>query len=138
MHYSYEIDISPSDTVNNPLELHVKLSAGIIFSVDFLFEVGDGFSSCVTLWDNAVQVLPSNQEGWYSADGLLIVAPVWYKIDERGNDLYVVAWNRGGVNDHTVNMTISVQGVDEPQVIDLINAQNGIFERLLNVLKEIS
>jgi hypothetical protein len=138
MHYSYEIDISPDNTVSNPLELHIKLAAGIILSVDFLFEVGDRFSSCVTLWDNAVQILPSNSDGWYSADGLLINAPVYYKINERGNDLYVIAWNRGGVYDHTVTMMISVESVDEPKVMELIKSQNGIFERLLNAIKEIS
>ena len=136
MHYSYEITITPDNTASNPLVQHIKLASGIILGVDFLFEVGDGFSSCITLWDNAVQILPSNSDGFYSADGILVNAPLWYKINERGNDLYVVGWSRGGPYEHTTTIMISVQSSDEPQVMELIQAQNGIFERLLNVIKD--
>lgn len=135
MHYSYEIDILTTHTVDAPFVYPIKLTAGILFNVDLLFEVGDGYSSCVILWDQANQILPSNPDGWYSADGLLIVAPCWYNLGDKGNDLYFIAWNRGGLHNHTVNVMLSVKDPAEPDMMSLIQAQNAIIERQISVLK---
>lgn len=135
LHYSYEIDVLVEHTADSPLIYPIKLTAGILTNAEFLFEVGDGYSTCILLWDDANQILPSNPDGFYCADGLLVSAPLWHNLSKSNNQLYVIAWNRGGVYDHSVNLMLSVKAPDEPDVTQLIDAQNGILDRLITTLK---
>jgi hypothetical protein len=137
MHYSYEVTIEPEHTTTSPLIFPIKLSAGILFNVDLLFEVGDGFSSCVMLYDRAKQILPSNPDGFYAADGLLISAPLWYNLDEEDNNLNVIAWNRGGVYSHTVAIMLSVKAVDEPDVNSIMSMMIDTIDRLITLMRSV-
>lgn len=137
MHYSYEVDVLTSYTEAVPLVQPLKLSAGILFNADFLFEVGDGYSSCVILWNRATQILPSNPDGWYSADGLLISAPCWYDLSQNDTELYLIAWNRGGMYDHTINVMLSVKAPNEPDVETAIKYQNDILSRQIDLMRSM-
>lgn len=137
MHYTYEIDITPAHTVLSPLVVPIKLNAGVLFNADLLFEVGDGYSSCIELWDKSTQILPTNQESWYSADGLLISAPCWYSLSDNGNDLYVIAWNRGGVYNHTVTLMLSVKDPAEPDLYSILATQNDLLYRQIEMLRSM-
>jgi hypothetical protein len=108
-----------------------------LFNVELLYEVGDGFSTCVLLCDDSKQVLPSNPDGFYCGDGILITAPVWYDMQDEGNNLYVVAWNRGGVYNHSVNIMLSVKGVDEPDTNSIQVMMIETIDRLITLMRSI-
>lgn len=137
MHYSYEVTIETTDTVADPLEYEIKLGSGIITGVELLFEVGDGFSSCVQLWDRGKQILPTNPDGFYAADGLLIEAPLYYSLDDEDNVLYVIAWNRGGVYAHAVTVMISVKANDEPDVTSLMGLMIETIDKLITLMRSV-
>lgn len=135
MHYSYEIDVLTSYTADAPLVYPIKLASGILKQADFLFEVGDGYSSCVILYDRSIQLLPSNPDGFYTADGLLVSAPLHYNLDKNDNDLFLIAWNRGGVYDHTINVMLSVQSVDEPDPSSQVSLLRETVDRLIDLMR---
>lgn len=135
MHYSHEIDILTTHTAAAPLEQLLKFTAGKLKSVDILFEVGDGYSSCLQIYTNGYQLLPSNSDGYYSADGLLVHAPVFLDMSEEENELWVVAWNRGGLYDHAVTLMFDVQGPNEPEILDLIKLLTDIINRVVDLIK---
>jgi hypothetical protein len=136
MHYSYEIDITTADDIDAPVVFPIKLQSGILTEFDLVFEVGDGYSSCVSLWDKTIQLLPNNSEGYYSGDGIRINAPLYHKLSEIGNDLYIVAWNRGGIYDHTVSVMLSVKGDNEPDVTDLMDKLLSVIDNGIDLIKK--
>lgn len=135
MHYSFEFSVAPTDTIASPLVFDIKLTAGILTGVDFLFEVGDGFASCVQLWNRGEQLLPSNPDGFYAADGLLIPCPIWYDMSKEDNSLRVVAWNRGGTYNHTISIMLAVKGVDEPDIMNIQQMMITTIDRLITVIR---
>lgn len=135
MHYSYEVTVTASDTIDDPVILPITLGAGIITDAQFLFDIGDGFSTCVCLWTNYHQLLPTNPDGFYSADGLMIPAKLWHSLEKEGNVLYIVAWNRGGLYDHTVNVMLDVRGPEEPDIHELALRQIEVTHRLIDLMK---
>ena len=137
MHYSYEIDVTTSHTVDDPLIYHVKLASGKLTEMQTVFEVGDGYSSCVTLWDGSKQLLPTNLDGYFTGDGLAVYSPINYDLTENGNNLYLVAWNRGGVYDHAVNVMLAVKGDDEPDVLSLMTLLNATVNRLIDLCRAL-
>ena len=135
MHYSYELTVSTSDTAEDPQVYHIKLASGILKEMQTVFEVGDGYSSCITLWDRGKQLLPTNPDGFFTGDGVSVFSPIHYDLDAEDNDLYIVAWNRGGVYDHAVNIMLSVQGSDEPDIIGVMKLMNETIDRLITLCK---
>ena len=137
MHYSYEILVSPDDDVDNPVVFPVHLGSGKLHEVVIQFEVGDGFSTAVTIWNRANQLLPSNADGIYSGDGSIIYAPIFYDLDIDDNELYCIAWNRGGLYDHNVNLMLSVRGSDEPEIMSLIETLRYTIEVLVSTIRSV-
>lgn len=137
MHYSYEILVSPDDDVENPVVFPVHLGSGKLHEVVIQFEVGDGFSTAVTIWNRANQLLPSNADGIYSGDGSIIYAPIFYDLDIDDNELYCIAWNRGGLYDHNVNLMLSVRGSDEPEILSLIETLRYTIEVLVSTIRSV-
>ncbi len=137
MHYSFEFDVLTTHTAASPLIQEIKLAAGILNKAELLFEVGDGFSSCVKLYGLGRQLLPSNPDGFYSADGLLIEAPLWYNLSKESNTVYIVAWNRGGVYNHTCTLMLSVKAADEPDTNSIMSLMIETIDRLITLMRSV-
>lgn len=137
MQYAYEVDVTPSDTTDDPIVYTCKLSAGILTKVSTLFEVGDGYSTCVQIWTPGAQLIPTNADSFLCGDAVLIESPTWYNIDENFNTLFIVAWNRGGVYDHSVNVMFDVRSPDEPDLYKVINAQAELMDRLISLIRSM-
>ena len=137
MHYSFEVPVSPDDDIESPLVFPIHLGSGKLHEVVFQFEVGDGFSSAITLWNRANQLLPSNADGIYSGDGSIIYAPIYYDLDVEDNELFVVAWNRGGLYDHSINVMLSVRGSDEPEILSLIETLKLTIDTLVSTIRSV-
>lgn len=137
MHYSFEVPVSPDDDIESPVVFPVHLGSGKLYEVVIQFEVGDGFSSAITLWNRANQLLPSNADGIYSGDGSIIYAPIYYDLDVEDNELFVVAWNRGGLYDHSINVMLSVRGSDEPEILSLIETLKLTIDTLVSTIRSV-
>lgn len=137
MHYSYEIDVSPSDTIDDPIIFHVKLASGIVRKMLTIFEEGDMFSTCVTLWDGAVQLVPSNVDGFLCGNNISIESTLHYDLTKSGNNLYLVIWNRGGVYSHTVNIYLDVKSDDEPDITSLQSLMIDTINRLIDLCRSL-
>ena len=137
MQYSYELTVGVGHTFADPLIFPVKLASGIVREMLTVFETGDGYSSCVTLWDASKQLVPANSDGWLTGDGLMYVSPLHYDLDENGNTLYIVAWNRGGVYDHSVNVLITVSDPEDLSQSQLTQLMIDTINRLIDLCKRL-
>ncbi|DBA35226.1 TPA_asm: hypothetical protein vir530_00002 [dsDNA virus vir530] len=136
MHYSHELTVLPTNTIDNPVVKAIGASSGILTDMEVLFEVGDGFSTAVILCNRAMQLLPSNMDGFYTADGLLLHAPIYYNLDVEDNDLFLIAWNRGGDYSHSVNIMLSVRGNNEPDPNSIMVLMVETINRLISLMKQ--
>jgi len=137
MHYSYEATVLNTHTVSSPLVVPMKLGSGIFYKADVVFEVGDGFSTAVVIWDRAKQILPTNPDGFYSGDGVVYPCPCYYNLDKEDNDIFLIAWNRGGVYNHDVNVMLSVRGLDEPDEFGIMKLMTETINRLIQLCREL-
>lgn len=135
MQYSYELTVGVDDTSSDPLVFPVKLASGIVREMITVFEVGDGYSSCVTLWDPSKQLVPANSDGFLTGDGVLFSSPLHYDLDADGNTLYLVAWNRGGVYDHSVNVLITVSDPEDLSQSQLSQLMIDTINRLIDLCR---
>ena len=137
MQYSYELTVAVGNTLADPLIYPVKLASGIVREMLTVFEVGDGYSSCVTLWDASKQLNPTNSDGFLTGDGVMFVSPMHYDLDAEGNTLYLVAWNRGGVYDHSVNVLITVSDPEDLSQGQLTQLMIDTINRLIDLCKKL-
>lgn len=137
MHYSYEITVSSTDSVDDPLIFPVKLASGIIKTVEIYFPLGCRRTVRCSLFDRAAQVLPSNADGFYSLDGDTVRANLHYDMDAKDNILYLVAWSIGSVYDHTLTLHIEVQGKDEPDLQSLMVLMTQTIDRLISLCRSL-
>lgn len=135
MQFAHEIDVTPSNTASNPVIRQCKLSVGVLMKISTLFEVGDGYSTCVQYWTQGFQLIPSNTNSFLCGDAVLIESPTWLDLSENTDIVYVVAWNRGGIYDHSVNVMFDVRSVDEPDLHSVIATQNDLIDRLITTIR---
>ena len=137
MQYAYEIEVTPAHDAGDPVIFPVKLASGIVREMLTVFEVGDGYSSCVTLWDASKQLNPTNSDGFLTGDGVMFVSPMHYDLDTEGNTLYLVAWNRGGVYDHSVNVLITVSDPEDLSQSQLTQLMIDTINRLIDLCRKL-
>lgn len=135
MHYAYGVDVLPSNTVDNHVEVPVKLSAGIIKHISILFPPGCARLVCCTFWDGSEQLLPTNMETVYNEDSYAVEIDCYFPTWLFGNDFSILAWNIGTNYKHTVHVLIDVQGVDEPDLAQTVDTLNKTIDSLVAVLK---
>jgi hypothetical protein len=114
MHYAYDIVIAAANTYLNPAVENIKLTAGVIRHVSFIFPAGCARYVRCCLWDNAVQLLPTNPDSSYCEDNYSVEADCYIKIANTGNEFHIVGWNVGSQYAHTIHVLVDVEGVDEP------------------------
>ena len=137
MHYAYEVEITPTDTVDNYVVQPIILGSGIIRHVSIYFPSGCSRVVRCQLWDRANQVLPTNPDGWYAHDGASVEADLFYDLDRKGNELYFIAWSIGSSYDHTLTISLDVQGRDEPDPYSIMSLMNDTINRLIQLCREL-
>ena len=116
MHYSFFLTVTPANDVDNPAYCHIHLAAGVLENIKLFFPVGCSQVIRATLETDAVQLLPTNQNSYYSLDGEVVDANLHYDMDAETNSLWLKAWTIGSSYDHTLTLHCEVRGPDEPSL----------------------
>ena len=135
MHYSYEVTIDPEDTATSPVVYPIVLATGILRRVRIFFPLGCSRTVRCSLWDRAIQILPTNQDGYYALDGNMVDADVYYSLDSNDHYLYLVAWAVDSAYQHTLTIHLDVQGPEEPDANKVMVLMNSTIDRLITLCK---
>lgn len=135
MHYSYEVTVEPTDVLSDPLVFPIVLASGRLRRVKIYFPVGCSRTIRCQLWDRAIQLLPTNADGFYSLDGDTVDASIYYDLDVNDNVLYLVAWSIGSSYSHTLSVHAEVQAVDEPDPYSLMALMTETVDRLITLIR---
>lgn len=135
MHYVYDVPVLPANTAANFVQHSVKLAAGIIKHVSIIFPPGCARLVHVTIWNDSIQLLPTNPEAKYGEDAYVVEADCYIPTREFGNQLYVIAWTLGTQYKHVVTVMIDVQGIDEPDMGSSVTTLYNVVDLLVTALK---
>ena len=109
MHYAFEFTVSPEDTVDSPVVEQIILGSGIVKDVVFSFPYGCANTVRCYICNDSIQLLPINQDGYYSGDGFNLSASLWYDLVANSNKLYFVGWSVDAAYDHAIKIFINVK-----------------------------
>lgn len=137
MHYSYEVEVTPSDVVTDPVVYPIVLATGILRRVRIFFPYGCSRAVRCSLWDRSIQILPTNQDGYYSLDGEVADADVYYSLDDNDHYLYLVAWAVDTAYNHTITIHLDVQGPEEPDANKVMVLLNSTLDRLIDLCRSL-
>jgi len=135
MHYSYEGTVLTTNTVTNPKVVEMKLGAGILKRVVVDFPAGCNKHVKAFIMDRAVQVLPTNPEGFYSYEDYKVTADVYIPISTENNTLWLYAWNVDASWPHTISCLLDVESPDEPNIYRVLESFSGLLERFIDLLR---
>lgn len=136
MHYSYVLIVEPTNTVSSPAYVEMKLHAGIIRRVQIQFPRGPNFTVRCIITNGVVQLLPTNPDGYYRGDNIVIDAPCWFDTDEVGNTLYAVGWAVGARYRHTLTIMIDVIDREELDTLYAARHLNNAVSALVEYLRD--
>lgn len=117
MHYAYSITVQPSNTLSNPVTTRCKLTTGIIRHVSIQFPRGCHYAVRVQIHTDALQLLPSNPDGFYMADDYVIECDCYYPTEVFGNELIIRAWSHNARYPHTICVYIDLVEPAEYEVL---------------------
>lgn len=137
MHYSYEVEVTPDDSVTDPVVYPIVLATGILRRVRIFFPYGCVNSVRCCLYDRSLQILPTNQDGYYALDGDSVDADVYYNLDDNDHFLYLVAWSMGTDYDHSLSVHLDVQGPEEPDSNKVMVLLAETLERLIDLCRSL-
>ena len=137
MHYSYEAEVTPADTVDDPLVFPVTLTSGILKGLEVFFPSGCSRTVRIQLWNRGKQIAPSNADGFYALDGDKASAGLHYDIDKEDNELFVIGWNIGGMYDHVITIHLEVQGPEENTMDELVKLMLETINRLIDLMRSV-
>lgn len=138
MHYSFELVVEPANTVSNPAVTTMKLHAGIVRRVQIQFPPGPAYTVRCFITNGVVQLLPTNVNGYYKGDNIIVDASCWFDTSVFGNTLYAVGWNVGARYRHTLTIMIDVLEKEELETVYapkyLLNTTQLLVDYLSQVL----
>jgi len=117
MHYTYPITVQPSNTADKPVIVRCKLTTGIIRHVSIYFPRGCNYVVRVQIHTDALQLLPSNQDGYYTGNDYAVECSCYFPTDVFGNELIIRAWSRNARYPHTICVYIDLVEPAEYEVL---------------------
>jgi hypothetical protein len=137
MHYSYQVEVQPSNDVYNPVEFSIKLATGILRRCQIFFPRGCSSLVRCQLWSDAEQIAPQNADGYYALDGASANIPLYYDLDTETNQLWLVAWSFRCSYNHTLQVHLEVQGREEPDLNSLMLTLMDTENRLIDLIRQV-
>lgn len=135
MHYSFFFTVEPENDVDNPVVETIKLASGILRGAHLSIPSGVNNTVRCCILNDAVQLLPSNQDGYYSGDGVVIDASLWYDLIVNPNTLYFVGWAVDANYDHTIGIMLDVKEDNEPDMTLLQSKLGDVMDHLISMIK---
>ena len=135
MNYSFFLTVSPENTVEAPSVQAIKLGSGVLREAKIAFPSGcNGVVKCL-LANDSVQLLPTNQDGYYSLDGDYVIARLWYDLTLNSNILYFVGWSENAEYSHDLCIMLDVKEDNEPDMIMLQSKIIDVLDHLISMVK---
>lgn len=135
MHYSFFFTVEPENDVDNPVVETIKLASGVLRGVHLSIPSGVNSSVRCCILNDAVQLLPSNPDGYYSGDGVVIDASLWYDLVQNPNVLYFVGWSVDAGFDHEIGIMLDVKEDNEPDMVVLQSKLGEVMDHLISMIK---
>ena len=135
MHYSFFFTVEPGNDVDNPVVETIKLASGILRGVHVSIPSGVNNTVRCCILNASVQLLPSNQDGYFSGDGVVIDASLWYDLVVNPNTLYFVGWSVDANYDHTIGIMLDVKEDNEPDMTLLQSKLVDVMDHLISMIK---
>lgn len=92
MFYTFSYTPEATDTKDNPHKLNLHLTAGIIHQVDVLFQNGCNHEEFVQIFDDNMQLWPSNRGEKLRGNATIISFREFYELGPGHTDLTAVFW----------------------------------------------
>lgn len=107
-HYSYRKTFAAGGSSQEPEELEMLCSSGILCDVIIDFPPGCHGTTHVRVSDGLHQVFPTNAEDTYALDGVGLQIRDEYELDPATRKLYLQGWNEG-VYAHTISVAFRIR-----------------------------
>ncbi|MBA7666358.1 hypothetical protein ES703_74437 [subsurface metagenome] len=92
MFYTFSYTPSASDAKSSPYKLEMQLTAGIIHQVDVLFQNGCNHEEFVQIFNDNVQVWPSNRGEKLRGNATVVSFREFYELSPGNSTLTAVFW----------------------------------------------
>jgi len=106
MFYTFSYTPIITNTAANPKKMKLQLTAGVIHQVDVLFQNGCNHKEFVQIYDDAMQIWPSNRGEKLRGNATIISFREFYELEPGHNDLTAVFWTT--LLDEFKEITISI------------------------------
>lgn len=116
MFYTFSYTPDADDTAASPHKLKMQLTAGVIHQVDVLFQNGCGHEEFVQIFDDAVQIWPSNRGEKLRGNATVISFREFYELEPGHNDLTAVFWTTlpDGFKEVIINIGLLPKRIIQP------------------------
>jgi hypothetical protein len=92
MFYAFSYTPSDSDTEASPHEMKLQLTAGVIHQVDVLFQSGCGHEEFVQIFNDDLQLWPSNRGEKLRGDATVISFRDFHEIQAGNTEITANIW----------------------------------------------
>ena len=108
MFYSWPLTVEAEHTADNPKEIDMSMSSGIIHQVDILFPDDCDHNIRVQVFDASFQLWPSNRNGTIRGDACVVSFRDFYEMRTENNVLTGKAWWAGTETAQTIWIQVGV------------------------------
>ena len=108
MFYVFPLVVGAGNTVSNPLELDLSMSAGVIHQIDVLFPDDADNNIRVQIFDANLQLWPTNRDSTIAGDAIVVSFRDFYEMTAQNNILKAKAWWEDTSTATTVRLQIGV------------------------------
>ena len=129
MFYAYSYTPVVTDTLANPKEIELELTAGVIHQVDVLFQSGCNHEEFVQIFDGGMQVWPSNRGEKMRGDATVVSFREFYELKPGHNKLVAKIWSTKATPWYEIIIQIGVlpKAILQPLSFDeLVRAAAGL------------
>jgi len=118
MLYQRTLNVPANTPETESVPTTLKLCAGVSTRREIVFNDGCHGLVHVRVNHSGWQLMPWSRDEWLTADGETVVDDSPYPLDETVNTLTLVAYNEDTVNDHQVQLRVTMH---EGKADDLVN-----------------
>jgi len=125
--YSFELELPANTPGEEPAELTVDLTWGVITHVELEFPPGCAGLAKVKILHHRYQVWPSNIDKWFYTDGRIIVWDDYFELLEAPYNLVLLGYNDDDTFQHTPIVRFEVL----PPMVAM--AKYGVYQGLISI-----
>jgi len=102
MIFEFDLDIPANTAEKDKIKINMKLTYGILHQIDIMFPTGCAGLVYCHINDQLKQIFPTNEQGKFKGDGVVISGKVYYELYWEPFELQFWGWNEDDTYDHRV------------------------------------